>query len=190
MLAKLLGVAGLLLVSTSVTARSQNALTGDWLVEDKSIRVRVISCPPALWGYVAAERTPGKDMNNPDPAMRGRPMLGVPLLINLHETEQGLWAGKIYDPKGTAVTAGGKQYDVTARLTPKGQLEVRGCMGKIFCGGQDWTKVTDPATPPVPSPTPVFAGPAATTPAKLTKPGAQSAPDPACSSIAAMVPKS
>lgn len=190
MFGKLLGVAGLLSVCTCVAAQSQTALTGDWLVEDKSIRVRVISCPPALWGYVAAEKTPGKDMNNPDPAMRGRPMLGVPLLINLHETEHGLWAGKIYDPKGTSVTSGGKLYDVTARVTAKGQLEVCGCMGKIFCGGQDWTRVTDPTTPPIPSPTPIFASSSGATPTKQNRSGAQSSQDPACSTIAEMVPKS
>src|SRR4051812_35713844 len=100
------------ILTISTCSAFADSPVGDWLVEDSSIRVRIIDCASALWGVIAAEKTPGNDTNNPDPALRGRPMLGVPLLINLQQAEPNLWTGKIYDPKGTTFTSGGATYDV------------------------------------------------------------------------------
>ena len=42
-----------------------------------------------------------------------------------------------YDPVGTTFTSGSGIYDVKLKLGSKGQLEVRDCVGKVFCGGED-----------------------------------------------------
>ncbi len=75
--------------------------------------MKIVSCPepqtqaPALWGVIWAETKPGFDTASRDPAMRGRPMLGIPILINMRQTKPDRWEGKIYDPQGTAVISGG-----------------------------------------------------------------------------------
>jgi uncharacterized protein (DUF2147 family) len=151
---KLAATAAVLMTSTGLALA--DTPIGDWLVEDGSARIRIVECGASLWGLMAAEKQPSRDNNNPDPKLKGRPMLGVPMLLNLKHTEPNLWTGKIYDPIGTKVTSGGKYYDVKVSLGKKGQLEVRGCVGAIFCGGQDWTRVTDPNTPPVPPENSIF----------------------------------
>ena len=122
---------------------------------------------------IAAEKTADRDDNNRDPALRGRPMLGIPLLINLRQSGPNAWTGKIYDPIGTTFTSGGGIYDVKLGLGSKGQLEVRGCVGKVFCGGEDWTRVTDPNTTPIPLVAMASAQPVGEKPGKSAKPGAK-----------------
>src|SRR5262245_53947522 len=136
-------LSGSILLAVTASAAAQTAdPVGEWLVEDGSARIKVVSCPgapsqpPTLWGVIWAETQPGADSKNPDPSMRNRPMLGVPILINMKQTEANKWEGKIYDANG------GSLYDSHISLTRNDMLAVRGCMGVIFCGGQDWKRVT------------------------------------------------
>jgi uncharacterized protein (DUF2147 family) len=193
-------LSGTLLLLAATPALSADPV-GEWLVKDGSARIKVVSCPPALWGVISAEVKPGRDEANPDPAQRNRPMLGVPILINMKQSEPNLWTGKIYDARG------GSLYDAKMSLSRNDMLEVRGCMGGIFCGGEDWKRVTDTNIPPLPQPQ---AAPAnqpkngAMAPAKggaMTKGGAMAkqapagAPgqpplDPVCSNVGSLVPRS
>lgn len=136
-------LSGTLLLLAATPALAADPV-GEWLVKDGSVRIKVVSCPPALWGVISAEMNPGFDEANPDPAQRNRPMLGVPILINMKQTEPNLWTGKIYDARGGSI------YDSKISLSRKDMLEVRGCMGGIFCGGEDWKRVTDTNIPPLP----------------------------------------
>lgn len=136
-------LSGTLLLLAATPALSADPV-GEWLVKDGSARIKVVSCPPSLWGVISAEVTPGRDTENPDSTMRNRPMLGVPILINMKQSEPNLWTGKIYDARG------GNIYDAKISLSRNDMLEVRGCMGGIFCGGEDWKRVTDTDTPPLP----------------------------------------
>jgi uncharacterized protein (DUF2147 family) len=201
-------LSGSILLAVTASAAAQTAdPVGEWLVEDGSARIKVVSCPgapsqqPTLWGVIWAETQPGADSKNPDPSMRNRPMLGVPILINMKQTEANKWEGKIYDANG------GSLYDSHISVTRNDMLAVRGCMGVIFCGGQDWKRVTGTNTPPLPQQaTPVQLPQAkggATTPQTkgmamppqttkgMAKGGATaaSAADPICSNVASLVPR-
>lgn len=186
----------ILLAATASAAAQTTDPVGEWLVEDGSARIKVVSCPqgptqpPTLWGVIWAETRPGRDSANPDPAMRNRPMLGVPILINMRQTESNLWNGKIYDARGGSI------YDAKISLNRKDMLEVRGCVAGIFCGGQDWKRITDPNTPPVAEPASPMAqskGPQQTkgmAKGSMSK-GATAQPpaDPICSNVASLVPR-
>ena len=120
---------------------------GVWLVEDKSAQIEIESCGGALWGIVLWERTPGRDSQNPDPALRGRPTLGIPILLGMRPTaQQGTgpqttWRGHIYNAKS------GQTYDANIRLTAPDVVHLEGCvLGGLFCGGQSWARVK-PAAP-------------------------------------------
>jgi uncharacterized protein (DUF2147 family) len=186
--------ASILLAVTASAAAQMADPVGEWLVEDGSARIKVVSCPgapsqpPALWGVIWAETQPGTDSRNPDPSMRNRPMLGVPILINMKQTEANKWEGKIYDANG------GSLYDSHISVTRNDMLAVRGCMGVIFCGGQDWKRVTGTNTPPLPpqaTPVPQAKGGAMAPQTKGMAKGATAVPaaDPICSNVASLVPR-
>ncbi len=58
--------------------------TGDWRVADGVANIRVAECNGSMWGVVAWEKTPGgRDKNNPDVSKQNRPILGMPILIDM-----------------------------------------------------------------------------------------------------------
>jgi uncharacterized protein (DUF2147 family) len=202
-------LSGTILLAATTGAAAQSAdPVGEWLVEGGTARIKVVSCPggqnqpPALWGVIWAETKPGVDDKNPDPSMKNRPMLGVPILINMRQTEANLWNGKIYD------ATRGSLFDSRISVSRSDMLEVRGCVAGIFCGGQDWKRVTGTNTPPLPqaaTPGPQAKGGAmapsqqakggTTAPSQQTKgmamsrAGATPAADPICSNVASLVPR-
>jgi uncharacterized protein (DUF2147 family) len=122
---------------------------GDWLVENKGAQIRIENCGGSLWGVVSWETKPGQDTENPDPAMRGRPTLGMPILIDMKpatveswgKTEQR-WKGQVYNAQN------GKTYEANIKLQTPDVLKIEGCvLGGIFCGGQEWTRVSSPNPP-------------------------------------------
>ena len=146
-------LSGTILLAATTGAFAQTAdPVGEWLVKDATTRIKVVSCPqgpsqpPTLWGVIWAETAPGRDDKNPDPAMRNRPTLGIPILINMKQTEANLWNGKIYD------ATKGSLWDAKISLSRGDMLEVRGCLGGFICGGEDWKRVTGTNTPPLPQP--------------------------------------
>jgi uncharacterized protein (DUF2147 family) len=117
--------------------------TGDWRVADGVANIRVAQCYGSMWGAVSWEKTPGgRDENNPDTSKKGRPTLGMPILIDMKK-KPGVdqWEGQVYNAKD------GQLYSST--ITPVGadQLEIKGCVLGFLCGGETWTRVT----PPIPS---------------------------------------
>jgi uncharacterized protein (DUF2147 family) len=119
--------------------------TGDWRVEEGTAHIRVAICEGALWGVIGWEQSPGTDSENPDPALRTRPTLGMPILVNMKpdakKPEANKWVGKIYNAKN------GKMYDSNVTLMSPTALKVQGCVLGVFCGGETWTKVADAPAP-------------------------------------------
>lgn len=130
--------------------------TGDWRVEEGTAHIRVAICDGNLWGVIGWEQSPGTDAENPDPALRSRPTLGMPILVNMkpdaRKPEANRWVGKIYNAKN------GKMYDSNVTLLSPTSLKVQGCVLGVFCGGETWTKVAATAPVPTPSPAPSSKG--------------------------------
>lgn len=130
--------------------------TGDWRVEEGTAHIRVALCDGALWGVIGWEQSPGMDSENPDPALRTRPTLGMPILVNMKpdakKPEANKWVGKIYNAKN------GKLYDSNVTLVSPTALKVQGCVLGVFCGGETWTKVTAAPTAPTSGPAPSTKG--------------------------------
>ncbi|HXW24476.1 MAG TPA: DUF2147 domain-containing protein [Xanthobacteraceae bacterium] len=109
--------------------------TGDWLVEDGKAIIHISACGPALCGAIAwTKDTGGVDENNPDPAKRNRPMLGLPLLLGMKPGSDGRWDGEVYNPEN------GKTYTSHMWLKSDDVLRLEGCVLGFLCGGQDWTR--------------------------------------------------
>jgi len=115
---------------------------GDWLVEDKSAIVRIDACGSALCGTIVwTKKGGGVDENNPDPAKRGRPIIGLQILLGMKPGSQGRYDGDIYNPEN------GKIYTSHMWLKSDDALRIEGCVLGFLCGGQDWsrTKLETPA---------------------------------------------
>ena len=132
----LLGVATACLFSTVAMAFDPD---GEWWVVDRLARIRVMDCAGTMWGIVSWESQPGLDTKNPDPAKRKRPVLGMPVLLGMKEVGRNQWAGSIYN------SADGKTYSGGFTLPAADALRVRGCILKVLCGSQIWTRAAPSA---------------------------------------------
>jgi uncharacterized protein (DUF2147 family) len=109
---------------------------GRWRVGDGSAVINVHSCSVGLCGSIdaLAERD-AIDENNPNPAQRSRPLVGLPIM-SLQRLGDNLWSGTIYNAKN------GQSY--AAKLTQSGEasLTLEGCVvGTNLCGEDHWTRV-------------------------------------------------
>ena len=102
---RLLATALLSVISATALAADASVI-GDWLVKDGYANIRIDNCGGKMWGIVVWEKAPGLDVENPDPAKRSRPTLGMPVLMGLLPArEPGRWSGQIYNSNN------GKMYD-------------------------------------------------------------------------------
>ena len=131
----------LTLAASGATLAAGTALAADpsgvWMVSDQTARIRIEPCADGYWGVIDWERVPGRDSHNPDPAKRGRPLLGTPILIQMKPAEPNEWQGKVYNPKD------GGYYNASISLQGQDTLKLEGCMW-VFCGGERWTRASDP----------------------------------------------
>jgi uncharacterized protein (DUF2147 family) len=122
---------------------------GEWLVAKKVARIRIASCDNRMWGVVSWEAKPGVDSNNPDPRLRERPTLGMPILLGMKPAAAaGKWEGEIYNSEN------GKTYSANISLRDENTLQVQGCVLSVLCGGENWTRYEDPQPSPPPPPQP------------------------------------
>ena len=122
-------------LALSIASAAAQEPIGDWLVNDKVATIRIENCGGKLWGVVAWEKAPGVDANNPDPAKRRRPTLGMPVLLAMQPTDGKQWEGNVYNSRD------GKTYSVTISLSSPNVLRIEGCLLGFLCGGENWTRV-------------------------------------------------
>ena len=138
--------AGLMCVISASAALAEAPLpTGQWRVQDGTAAIRVVNCAGALWGVIAgtiggASNT-DTDKNNPDPALRNRPIVGLPILIDMRPS-QGRWTGRVYNAEN------GKTYDANIGLVSGNVLHIEGCVLGFLCGGENWTRQPSPRGAP------------------------------------------
>ena len=172
-------VSAALLAAIPATALAADAsIVGDWLVKDGYAHIRIDNCGGRVWGIVVWEKTPGLDVENPDPAKKSRPTLGMPVLMGLAPAkEPGKWSGEIYNSNN------GKMYGATIGLADENTLDLEGCLVWPLCQTQKWTRVKTP--PPNATPLPPLKNPTVP-PAKQTaaKKGAAAPPSDVCLRIA------
>jgi uncharacterized protein (DUF2147 family) len=114
---------------------------GLWLAQDGA-RVRVGPC-----GARCAQRlrrrsrklirkpvTPGPTRIIPDPALRNRSLVGVPVLYSLMPDGPGRWSGRLYN-----IDNGQSYTGHLLELDPK-TIRVEGCAIGI-CGGQNMSRI-------------------------------------------------
>ena len=120
------------LIVAASGATAAEPITGRWVTENGRGVVTVEPCGPTLCGRISRILVPGKaplDTRNPDPKLRSRPMLGLPVLTGFTDNGKD-WRGRIYDPES------GKTYKSIVSRDGAG-LKVQGCV-MMFCRTQRW----------------------------------------------------
>jgi uncharacterized protein (DUF2147 family) len=114
---------------------------GLWLAQDGA-RVRVGPCGAALCATIATPKSavdpetgrPWTDKNNPDPAQRGRPLVGAAVLSGLLPDGPGKWSGRLYNVDN------GNSYSGHLLELDGRTIRVEGCAIGI-CGGQNMSRI-------------------------------------------------
>jgi uncharacterized protein (DUF2147 family) len=121
-------------------AHAGEPVKGRWVTEEKDAVVAINACGPAMCGTIDRFLVPPpqgldqRDVNNPEPKLRTRKLLGMPILTSF-VADGNVWRGRIYDPKS------GKSYRSIIRRKGANVLEVKGCLGP-FCQTQLWKKAS------------------------------------------------
>jgi uncharacterized protein (DUF2147 family) len=135
-----LATALLLAMGSSACAQS---LTGTWLTEDGSSRIRFQTCAQSQCGQIIWLREPidpatGKawqDKFNADDALKRRPLLGLSMITDLAPADAGHWEGNLYNPLD-GHTYAGKLTDLG-----NGRLQLRGCaLAGLLCQTEIWVR--------------------------------------------------
>lgn len=115
------------------------------------------------------------DDRNPDPELKKRKVLGLPIVVLSKKVSPVRYEGRVYNPED------GNTYDGIVELADGETLKLTGCAYLIFCQSQEWKRVSEeelaarakdktelpgnvgvwhvPEAEAVPAPTPVPAAP-------------------------------
>ncbi len=132
-------------------AQNPDAIIGKWLDGEQKAQIEIYKADGKYFGKIIWLKEPtypandakgmaGKekvDRENPDPARRHQPVLGLVILRNFVYANGNQWQqGQVYDPKN------GKDYKCKLTLKSPDALDVRGFIGFSFIGRTDnWTRV-------------------------------------------------
>jgi uncharacterized protein (DUF2147 family) len=123
---------------TAQPAIAAAPVSGKWMTTEKDSIVEVAPCGSNLCGRIIRILTPNPkgptvDANNPNPALRNRPIQGLAILTGFADNGKN-WIGSIYDPRR------GKSFKSYLTRLGDGNLQVKGCIG-FLCQSFVWTPV-------------------------------------------------
>jgi uncharacterized protein (DUF2147 family) len=127
--------------------------SGTWLTPDRAAKVHIASCGGAMCGSVVWLAQPNDldtgepltDELNIDLGKRGRPILGVPVVLGMQRNgEDNKWWGRLYNPKD------GNTYRGSIEIIDAMRLLVRGCVN-VYCETEIWTRAIGGASSPFPA---------------------------------------
>ena len=125
-------------------------IDGIWFSQDKDAKIEIAKCGATYCGKIVwlkeptyppgsklgTPGTPKLDDQNPDPARRKDPIIGLQIIKGFQFVGGNVWKnGTIYDPDS------GKTYSAKATLVSPGELDLRGFVGvSMFGRTEKWTR--------------------------------------------------
>ncbi len=124
------------LVMLALPAQAQPAdPSGTYLSETGETRVRIARCGAAYCGTIISVQGEAKDVNNPDPNLKGRNLVGIQMISNIQPTSDG-FTGQLYNYKD------GRTYSGKMSFASGKSMQLSGCVfGGLICRSQTWAKV-------------------------------------------------
>jgi uncharacterized protein (DUF2147 family) len=138
-----LGALAALIVAAGVPSHASAAdPSGIWAKDDGSAKMEVKKCGRGICSNIVWLRDPEdsrgrplRDARNENASKRDRPIIGLPLFINMVATGSSSWQGSVYNPEE------GKIYnDVKVTLASRNQIVLKGCKAWLLCGEKVWTR--------------------------------------------------
>lgn len=116
-----------IVLATSATGATDLTPAGAWLHDNKRIQIKIAPCGDELCGNIVWFKKPNDalgdplaDVNNQNPELRSRPLLGLTVLRGLRRTGNNTWVGgRIYNPDD------GVDYQAQMSIRNDGNLDVR-----------------------------------------------------------------
>jgi uncharacterized protein (DUF2147 family) len=135
-------LAAAVFVAANPAARAADAF-GTWYTGDKKGQVRIVNCGGALCGTLVWLEEPNDpdtgrpktDKHNADASKQSRPLLGIPIVLNMKPSGPGQWSGDVYNAED------GKTYSGSFTLTGPNTADLKGCVLSILCKSQTWTRI-------------------------------------------------
>ena len=139
----IIAISAALLAAPSARAQGAGEPAGTWLTQAGDARVRVSKCGGGICGVIIWLKTPidpatGNaqiDDKNPNPSLRKRPIVGLPLFSSMQPAGPNKWSGQIYNADD------GGTYASNISVAGPDALRVEGCVGAL-CGGETWSRST------------------------------------------------
>lgn len=121
---------------------------GDWVFPENGTVIRYYGCGESLCGKIVKVADPSRrDIHNPDPALRKRPIIGIVLFTSTSKKGPTTWRGKLYS------TLDGSTYEGTLNLLDKSKFVVVGCIfGNLLCDAKTFIRADQPKTAAKPQP--------------------------------------
>lgn len=127
------------LVMPSAGAQAQTAddAFGTWRHPENGSHISVYKCGKGLCAKVVKVTDPSrKDVHNPNPKLRSRPVVGVMIMKGAKKSGDASWSGKLYNTKD------GQTYSGSVTVLDKQHLKLEGCvLGGLVCQGPTWTRI-------------------------------------------------
>ena len=140
-------VCGLLLgvgLACSAQAQSQAdihaAVFGTWLAQSRDAHVLITRCDDGICGKILSARPAHKnpqllDVNNKDPNLRSRKVVGIYLMDGFSGGPVKWTGGKLYNP------GDGNFYHGALTMIDDDHLQVKGCALIFLCKSQIWKRL-------------------------------------------------
>ena len=138
----------IILTAVPAWAADSDSVAGFWNTQDNDALFEIYRCGSLYCGRILSleepnypptdKQMPGRpkvDRHNPDPALRNRTLVGLPLILGFHYEGDNSWHGRIYNPED------GKTYRCNFSMAGEDRLKVRGYIGIPLLGRtQIWTR--------------------------------------------------
>jgi uncharacterized protein (DUF2147 family) len=125
--------------SMPVMAASAEDAFGTWRHPDNGSLVKLYSCPHGLCAKIVKVMEAGaRDVHNPDPEKRDRPVEGLLIMNGAAKVGADQWRGTLYNRED------GQTYAGKVIVVNKNELRLEGCiLAELVCKGVTWTRVAD-----------------------------------------------
>lgn len=121
-------------------AAAAGSIEGLWINEDRNGVIRIGRCGAHMCGWLVrmldtAPNAPTRDIENPNPRLRSRPLIGLPIFTKLGRDGNRWTGGDGYDPRN------GRSFKAKLKLNADDTLSVTGCIGwGVLCKTWTWTR--------------------------------------------------
>lgn len=130
----------ILMAAAAMAAGGADAAVGTWRTESKNAIVEMTRCGTSLCGKLVTsdglKANPDmRDINNKDAALRGRKLMGIPMISGLTWDGSAWSGGTVYNAED------GGTYKATITAPDADHLKLKGCIVWPLCKSQTWTRV-------------------------------------------------